>query len=1419
MNNYKKIGNRDGQNHLRHLGIIGLFSALLALCPFPALGQAVINWNSNVGVDLNSQFPSPAIHSVTVDSGYTIDNNSSGLDAISGDTRPWHLINNGTLNGWFDGVYFSKGGSVNNTASIYGGFDGVYITGDAGNVVNSGSITGYNYDGVYLGHGGSVNNLFGGYILGEGYSNDGGAGVEIYGGLGSVDNAGTIESYNYLDAIYMNQGGSVTNSGHIYGSGDGVDIQGGTGSVVNTGDIHGNNGEGVYLGAGGSVDNSGAIHGYFNGVDIEGGVGSVVNSVGGEIQGYNGDGVYMNQTGSVTNSGAIYGYYNGVYIGGPGSVVNQGSIYGGFTGIGAESLLAYSVGQSYAGVYLNSGGIVDNSGSIYGAYNYGSSDGVYIDGGAGYVTNSGYIYGSGDDGVELNAGGVVNNLYGGQIYGDINGVDINGPATVINAGTIHGSGDAGVYLNSGGTVENQSSGNITGYYNGVEVYGSTGSVVNHGAITGQNGDGVYMDLGGTLENHWVGTISGGINGVDIVGGEGTVNNRGTITGTSNDGVYLGDGGSVYNSWHGTITGGQNGVQISNQPLILTLAKAGIAEVPAGWTVENHGSITGTTNDGVYLSAGGSVYNSHHGTITGGQNGVEISSPITPALTLATPSIVGGSYTVENYGSISGLSGNGVLLWNGGSVYNDGDITGGLNGVLVQNSSGDVVNYGNITGNGKYGVSLKAGGTVENYGTIWGSDNGVTVKGSFGYVDNDGTISGGNFGVDLQAGGTVYNYYDGSIYSGNGEGGGKNGVRITGGDGGVYNAGYIYGGNGTAISLASGYNNNWVTLDTGSDVQGNILGGGSAAAFLQGHGTFDYSFSGFNTLNVSASGCRGWNLTGESTFNTSATVESGLLRVNGTLNTPLLTVNEGATLGGSGIINGIVDNHGIFAPGNSIGTQTINGSMTNWSDYYVQVTNTGASDLILVNGTATINSGDVVVQPDRVIYGSNTVYTILTATNGFPEGSSEYGTSYIAPEFSTNALFLTSSLQYDPNNVYLTLQRKAFVSVANTYNQTGVAGALDGIVDSPGGMSNLVTEFFWLPSASEARAALDSMSGEIHGSMGMLDVQMQNAFNRSVLQRTAGMSAGRENGGFASMAQPVLLASAGSNMPPIKVEKDRPLDIWVQGFGTFGHLGGDGNALGGDYTISGINGGFDYRVSSELLLGLAVGYAHNSADVGGPGADGKVDGIQLAGYGGYVSGPWRLDGIFSYGFLQTDTRRQINVGPIHQQADASYDGGVFSLSAEGGYAFEYERVTVEPTLGFSYAHLSQDGFSETGTAAYDGNNYGLKVSDVGMDSFRSALGVRLASRFGKKGSVNFIPELRLGWEHEFVDNTADVTARFVRGSGDFNVRGVELGADSGVASAGLTVVFNKAIQASVNYDAQLNERLTSHAFSGRVSYSW
>ena len=934
-----------------------------------------------------------------------------------------------------------------------------------------------------------------------------------------------------------------------------------------------------------------------------------------------------------------------------------------------------------------------------------------------------------------------------------------------------------VTVNPGITINN-SGGGTAAVSGGTRPWNLTN---NAGSISGAN-EGVYLTSGGRVNNLTTNaTISGGNFGVAIEGTNGTVVNGGSITGYSEDGVNLQSGGRVTNFSGGNIRGGNNGVAIGG----------------GAGTVVNAGTITGTNNAGVNLYGGGSVNNmTASAIISGGNNGVAIG---------------GGAGTVVNAGSIAGTAsdGIGVYLGAGGSVNNlttNAIILGGFTGVEIYGGAGTVANAGSITGTAidGIGVYMDEGGSVTNFsgGIIGGEYIGVDIADGAGSVVNAGTITGtasDGIGVYLGAGGSVTNMTENAIISG-----GQVGVEIFGGAGTVANAGNIIGNSGTAIQLDDFANS--VTLQTGSVVQGNIVGGSSTdSAYLQGNGSYSNSFLNFETLTVQ-SDYTGWNLTGPNTFSTGATVQSGLLWINGTLGTPLLTVMDSSGgLGGAGVINGTVDNHGYFAPGNAIGTLTINGSMTNWGDYYAEVDDAGNSDLIQVNGTATINGGGVIVQPAFGTYSSNILYTLLTATNG------------VIGTFDTNVnsatLFYSALLSYGTNDVFLTLERKAFSTAARSDNQKAVAGALDGIVNAPGALSNLVSEVLLLGTASQAQAALDSLSGELHGTLGMLDVQQQNTFNQSVLQRTGRMSASPQNGGMTSRSQPIHLADAGGSVPLSEEDASQPHELWVQGFGSFGSLDGDGNAAGGDFTIGGLSGGFDNQVSPELLLGVAVGYSQNNADVGGPGANGTVDAFQVGGYGGYVNGPWRLDGVASYGFLQTDTTRPISVGSIQETASGNYNGGVISMDAEGGYVFEFTRVTVEPTVGLSYTHLSQDGFRETGSTS------GLQVGDMTMNSFRSALGARLVARFGREDGVQYLPALRLVWAHEFADKNAEFNARFIGGGGDFKVRGLELGADTVVVGAGLTVGFNKSVQGFVNYNANLNSRLSSSTFSGGLSYSW
>ena len=136
----------------------------------------------------------------------------------------------------------------------------------------------------------------------------------------------------------------------------------------------------------------------------------------------------------------------------------------------------------------------------------------------------------------------------------------------------------------------------------------------------------------------------------------------------------------------------------------------------------------------------------------------------------------------------------------------------------------------------------------------------------------------------------------------------------------------------------------------------------------------------------------------------------------------MTLINGGILGGNGTSAALVVNGGMLAPGNSIGTLTVNGNFAQTGGtYQVEVNPEGQSDRVNVAGTATINGGTVQVLAAPGGYATSTTYTILNATGGVGRLSG----------VASNYAFLTPTLSYDANDVYLTLalQGNAFAASA------------------------------------------------------------------------------------------------------------------------------------------------------------------------------------------------------------------------------------------------------------------------------------------------------------------------------------------------------------------------------------------------------
>lgn len=559
--------------------------------------------------------------------------------------------------------------------------------------------------------------------------------------------------------------------------------------------------------------------------------------------------------------------------------------------------------------------------------------------------------------------------------------------------------------------------------------------------------------------------------------------------------------------------------------------------------------------------------------------------------------------------------------------------------------------------------------------------------------------------------------------------------------------------------------------------------------------------------------------------TFAELLDGGLIVNGQLTAPGgLEVFQGALLGGSGIIIADVFNNGTVSPGNSPGTLVIQGNYVQGSDGTLQleIASPTVFDRLVVSGLADL-AGTLAVSVDGAALRYGQQYAFLQA--GEIVGDFD---SIVMP----NPELFRGRFLVDGNTGTLLVAPTSYTLVATTPNQVRVARALDSFIPAEGNDRETVSIALDIQSENAYPVAFDQIAPTFHESIANLTLEQAFAQTQLLNQRLSGVRLGAA-AGFSNMPVENESTVSDKNKTVLQEQKFLPgWSLWTQGNGMFAKVtnvsqvpnyrfNSGGFLFGVDRTIgqAGVSAtdgkSFGVRRSHTLTFGAFGGYQGTYADYSGGGST-TVNSALFGGYASYTNRGFYMDAVVGGGYNAYAVRRTIEFSTIDRTARSRQNGGQLSTALNFGYDWEIGNFTAGPIAGVQYTYAGIAPFTEQGA-----DSLNLRVSQQNANSLRTTFGGRVAYTWNLTERVILIPEVRMFWLHEFLNNPRIIGAALDGGSGvGFDYLTSTPDRDSVFAGTGVTAQVGERWNASAFWNTDFGRQdLLSHIVSFNLAYQF
>lgn len=272
-------------------------------------------------------------------------------------------------------------------------------------------------------------------------------------------------------------------------------------------------------------------------------------------------------------------------------------------------------------------------------------------------------------------------------------------------------------------------------------------------------------------------------------------------------------------------------------------------------------------------------------------------------------------------------------------------------------------------------------------------------------------------------------------------------------------------------------------------------------------------------------------------------------------------------------------------------------------------------------------------------------------------------------------------------------------------------------------------------------------------------------------------------------------------------------LFLTGTVSFGDKDGTSQENSFDFDTIGITGGVDYKVSDNVIMGLALGYASMDADFDAFDDEVEVDGFSASFYSTYYIKDFYVDFIASGGSNDYETTRNVvmdvdNDGNVDfgGTAKGDTDGTQFNVGLGVGYEYKVAGAILGPYAQVNYFNADIDGFTETGADPLN-----LEIGDQNIESLISVVGGQ-ASYTIRTELVDLVPQARAEWWHEFENDSRSIQASFAADPDDVTkiIPTNDPDRDYFNVGVGLVGVFSEDATAFLEYQTVLGlEDVTNH----------